>query len=187
RVRRAEHAAPRRTLAGELAIGAKLRNARHVGWIGRVYVGARVRASCSRNRQATFHPTTRSRHRCPEKTHHPPPTASSLSKRKGSCAPRRSTRRRIHTPRHTRSSRCTGCSTSGCRRKTEWRDEVSPAAGYADRAMLNREPEPWESGATGPFLRIEDSPVEVWALGEDRFAVRAPGHEQLVTGFEEAR
>jgi hypothetical protein len=28
--------------------------------------------------------------------------------------------------------------------------------------------------------------VEVWALGEDRFAVRAPGHEQLVTGYDEA-
>jgi hypothetical protein len=28
--------------------------------------------------------------------------------------------------------------------------------------------------------------VEVWALGEDRFAVRAPGHEQLVRGYEEA-
>jgi hypothetical protein len=24
------------------------------------------------------------------------------------------------------------------------------------------------------------------ALGEDRFAVRAPGHEQIVAGFEEA-
>jgi hypothetical protein len=27
----------------------------------------------------------------------------------------------------------------------------------------------------------------VWALGEDRFAVRAPGCEQLVTGLEEAQ
>jgi hypothetical protein len=27
----------------------------------------------------------------------------------------------------------------------------------------------------------------VWALGEDRFAVRAPGHEQLVTGLQEAQ
>jgi hypothetical protein len=26
----------------------------------------------------------------------------------------------------------------------------------------------------------------VWALGEDRFAVRTPGHEQIVTGFEKA-
>jgi hypothetical protein len=29
--------------------------------------------------------------------------------------------------------------------------------------------------------------VEVWALGEDRFAVTAPGQEQLVTGLEEAQ
>jgi hypothetical protein len=38
--------------------------------------------------------------------------------------------------------------------------------------MPDRKPEPWESGAAGPFLWIEGSPVEVWALGEERFAVR---------------
>jgi hypothetical protein len=27
----------------------------------------------------------------------------------------------------------------------------------------------------------------VWALGEGRFAVRAPGHEQIVTGYQEAQ
>ena len=37
------------------------------------------------------------------------------------------------------------------------------------------------------FLWIEGSPVEVWALGGDRFAVRAPRHEQLVIGLEEAQ
>jgi hypothetical protein len=47
-------------------------------------------------------------------------------------------------------------------------------------------PEPWQSGAAGPFLWIEGSPVEVWALGEDRFRLTAPRHEQLVTGFDEA-
>jgi hypothetical protein len=26
----------------------------------------------------------------------------------------------------------------------------------------------------------------VWALGDDRFRVIAPGHEQLVTGYEDA-
>jgi hypothetical protein len=26
----------------------------------------------------------------------------------------------------------------------------------------------------------------VWALGEDRFRITAPGHHQLVTGFDEA-
>jgi hypothetical protein len=46
---------------------------------------------------------------------------------------------------------------------------------YADRAMPNRRPEPWGSGARGPFLWIEDSAVEVWALGEDRFRITAPG------------
>jgi hypothetical protein len=53
--------------------------------------------------------------------------------------------------------------------------------------MPDREPEPWESGATGPFPWIEGSPVEVWALDGDRFGVRAPRHEQLVTGLEEAQ
>jgi len=33
---------------------------------------------------------------------------------------------------------------------------------------------------------IEDSPVEVWALGGDHFAVRAPGREQIITGYDEA-
>jgi hypothetical protein len=50
--------------------------------------------------------------------------------------------------------------------------------------MPDREPEPWQSGAAGPFLWIEVSAVELWALGGDRFAVRAPGHEQLVTGLD---
>jgi hypothetical protein len=52
--------------------------------------------------------------------------------------------------------------------------------------MPDRKPEPWESGAAAPFLTIEKprGVVEVWALGEDRFAVRAPGHEQLVTGCQ---
>jgi hypothetical protein len=29
--------------------------------------------------------------------------------------------------------------------------------------------------------------VELWALGEDRFRITAPGHEQLATGLEEAQ
>jgi hypothetical protein len=53
--------------------------------------------------------------------------------------------------------------------------------------MPDRKPELWESEAAEPFLWIEGSQVEVWALGEDRFAVRAPGHEQIVTGLEEAQ
>ena len=53
--------------------------------------------------------------------------------------------------------------------------------------MPDREPEPWESGAAAPFLWIETAQgnVEVWALGEDRFKITAPGHEQVITGFEE--
>jgi hypothetical protein len=39
---------------------------------------------------------------------------------------------------------------------------------------------------SGTLPWIEDSPVELRALGEDRFAVRAPGHEQIVTGYDEA-
>ena len=54
--------------------------------------------------------------------------------------------------------------------------------------MSEREPEPWESGAASPFLWIETGRghVEVWALGEDRLRIKAPMHEQIVTGFEEA-
>jgi hypothetical protein len=54
--------------------------------------------------------------------------------------------------------------------------------------MPDRKPEPWESGAAPPFLWIETAQgnVEVWALGEDRFRLTAPGQEQIVTGFEEA-
>jgi hypothetical protein len=54
--------------------------------------------------------------------------------------------------------------------------------------MPARKPEPWESGAVAPFLTIEKprGVVEVWALGEDRFQITAPGHEQIVTGYDEA-
>jgi hypothetical protein len=54
--------------------------------------------------------------------------------------------------------------------------------------MPDRKPEPWQSGAAAPFMSIEKprGVVEVWALGEDRFRITAPGHEQLVTGHEEA-
>jgi hypothetical protein len=52
--------------------------------------------------------------------------------------------------------------------------------------MPDRKPEPWDSGAAGPFRWIEGSPVEVCALGEDRFRIKAPGHEHIVTGYDEA-
>jgi hypothetical protein len=46
--------------------------------------------------------------------------------------------------------------------------------------MPDREPEPWESGAAAPFLWIETprGNLEVWALGEDRFRITAPGAQQ---------
>jgi hypothetical protein len=34
--------------------------------------------------------------------------------------------------------------------------------------MPDRKPEPWESGAAGPFLWIKGFPVEVWALCDER-------------------
>jgi hypothetical protein len=55
--------------------------------------------------------------------------------------------------------------------------------------MPVRKPEPRESGAAAPFLWIETAQgnVEVWALGQDRFRIAAPGgREQGVDGFEEA-
>jgi hypothetical protein len=54
--------------------------------------------------------------------------------------------------------------------------------------MPQRKSELWESGAAGPFLSIdtEQGAVEVWALGEDRFRITAPGHVQIVTGFKKA-
>jgi hypothetical protein len=54
--------------------------------------------------------------------------------------------------------------------------------------MPAREPEPWESGEAAPFLWIETPGgiVEMWSLGEDRFRIKAPGREELVTGFDEA-
>jgi hypothetical protein len=39
----------------------------------------------------------------------------------------------------------------------------------------------------GTLRRVQlIAPSEVWALGEDRFRITAAGHEQIVTGFEEA-
>jgi hypothetical protein len=55
--------------------------------------------------------------------------------------------------------------------------------------MPDREPEPYESGVVAPFLSVEKpgGVVDMWALGEDRFRITAPGHEQLVTGLGEAQ
>jgi hypothetical protein len=60
---------------------------------------------------------------------------------------------------------------------------------WGDRPICDPDPEPWKGGAAAPFLWIEraQANVEVWALGEDRFRITAAGHEQLVTGLEEAQ
>ena len=54
--------------------------------------------------------------------------------------------------------------------------------------MPERKPEPWDSGAAAPFPWIETAQgnVEVWALREDRFPIKAAVHEQIVTGFDGA-
>jgi hypothetical protein len=54
--------------------------------------------------------------------------------------------------------------------------------------MAGRKPEPRASGAAAPFLWIKtpQGNAEVWALGEDRFRITAPRHEQIVTGHDEA-
>jgi hypothetical protein len=55
--------------------------------------------------------------------------------------------------------------------------------------MTDRQPEPWESSASGPFVTIEGAHgnVEIWALGQERFRVRAPSQEEVVVGYEGAR
>jgi hypothetical protein len=55
--------------------------------------------------------------------------------------------------------------------------------------MPDRQPEPWESSAPGPFVTMERTrgTVEIHALGDQRFAVKAPDQQQVVVGFEQAR
>jgi hypothetical protein len=50
---------------------------------------------------------------------------------------------------------------------------------------MRKEPEPWQSGAAGPFIVIGD--VGLWALGDQRFRIPSPRNEQEVEGFEETR
>jgi hypothetical protein len=55
--------------------------------------------------------------------------------------------------------------------------------------MPDRQPEPWETNAAGAFLQLPRArgTVEVWALGDQRFKVVAPGQEEVVMGYAEAR
>jgi hypothetical protein len=49
---------------------------------------------------------------------------------------------------------------------------------------MSREPEPWQTNATAPFLTIEKPGgiVRVWSLRDERFGVEAPGHDSEVEG-----
>jgi hypothetical protein len=50
---------------------------------------------------------------------------------------------------------------------------------------MNRDPEPWQTNAAGPFLTVGNASVQ--SLGGDRFLVVAPDGERIVEGFEPAR
>ena len=50
---------------------------------------------------------------------------------------------------------------------------------------MSREPEPWETDASGPFLTIGE--VSLFALADDRFRITWPGGEREVEDFEQAR
>jgi hypothetical protein len=56
-------------------------------------------------------------------------------------------------------------------------------------AMVDREPAAWETNAPGPFLTLprDRGKVTVWALGEDRFDVVAPGDSHEIAGYDAAR
>jgi hypothetical protein len=50
---------------------------------------------------------------------------------------------------------------------------------------MDREPEPRETSAAGPFLTIGQ--VSVWSLGRDRFRVESPSGHEHIEGIERAR
>jgi len=54
---------------------------------------------------------------------------------------------------------------------------------------MSREPEPWQTNATAPFLTIERprGTVSVWSLGRERFRVHAPREDSEIEGFDRAR
>jgi hypothetical protein len=50
---------------------------------------------------------------------------------------------------------------------------------------MDREPEPWQTNAAGPFATIGD--VSIWSLGDQRFRVQSPAGDEEVEGFQKAR
>jgi hypothetical protein len=53
----------------------------------------------------------------------------------------------------------------------------------------SRKPEPWEISAPGPFVTIDSDRgmVALHSLGDDRYRLTAPGHDEQIVGFDEAR
>lgn len=51
--------------------------------------------------------------------------------------------------------------------------------------MTDRQPEPWQTNAAGPFLAVGDAGV--LSLGRDRFLVVTPDEQRRVEGFDAAR
>jgi hypothetical protein len=51
------------------------------------------------------------------------------------------------------------------------------------------DPEPWQTNAAAPFFTIEkpEGAVTIWALGRQRFRVKARDEDAEVVGFDEAR
>jgi hypothetical protein len=54
---------------------------------------------------------------------------------------------------------------------------------------MSREPEPWQTNASRPFIAIEKlrGTVSISSLGKERFRVEAPGHESEVEGYDQAK
>ena len=50
---------------------------------------------------------------------------------------------------------------------------------------MDREPEAWQTNATGSFITIGD--VSVWAIGDQVFRIEAPAGAEEVEGFQQAR
>ena len=50
-------------------------------------------------------------------------------------------------------------------------------------------PEPWQTNAPAPFLTIDSDrgTVALHSLGEQRFRVTAPDHDEEIVGFDQAR
>jgi hypothetical protein len=67
--------------------------------------------------------------------------------------------------------------------------QVSGSAGVRCSRQPDRQPEPWENSAAGPFciMRRPRGTVEVWALAERRVRVTAPEREdQIIVGHDAA-